>query len=90
MNPLELMTTAEVAVVLRCTPRTLWNWRAEGRLTPVRVGRRWLHRRQHLRRLCGHAPDAADNYIRGSNQINVNGIQVITGLTRTPISSFSP
>jgi len=74
MNPLELMTTAEVAVVLRCTPRTLWNWRTQGRLTPVRVGRRWLYRRQDVRRLCGHAPNTADNEISDLNEIIDSGI----------------
>ena len=46
-----LMTTAEVAQAFRCTPRTLWNWRVSGRLKAVKVGRRWLYRRNVIKQL---------------------------------------
>ena len=53
MTGLGLMTTQEVAAVFRCTPRTLWNWRREGRVQAVKVGRCCLFRRDDIERLCG-------------------------------------
>ena len=69
----ELMTTAEVAEVFRCTPRTLWNWRSAGRLTPIKAGRRWLYKREDIRRLCGYTPAAPINEISDLDSPHHNG-----------------
>lgn len=53
MTQPELMTTAEVSSVFRCTPRTLWNWRRDGRIQAVKVGRDWRYRQDEIERLCG-------------------------------------
>lgn len=37
----ELLTPAQVAEILRCTPRTVHNLIQDGRLPAVRVGRRY-------------------------------------------------
>ena len=46
----ELMTTREVADVLRCTPRAVQKWCAAGRLAFIPVGRRRLIRKRSLLR----------------------------------------
>ena len=61
MSPNEWMTSDEVAALLRCTPRTLWNWRQAGRLRPRRVGRRWLYRRSDVLRALGSDENAAED-----------------------------
>jgi excisionase family DNA binding protein len=38
--PIELLTPAEVATLLRVTPRTIRKWASEGRLDRVRLGGR--------------------------------------------------
>ena len=53
MTGVGLMTTQEVAAVFRCTTRTLWNWRRNGLVQAVKVGRGCLYRREEIERLCG-------------------------------------
>lgn len=69
-----LMTTAEVAEAFRCTPRTLWNWRRDGRLRAAKVGRQWLYRRQDIETLCRGVGGFADSQINGFGANNDNGI----------------
>lgn len=49
MSP--LMTTREVAQLLRRTERTIRNWVRKGRLKPVRLGRAVYFRRVDIERL---------------------------------------
>src|SRR5690242_18745468 len=47
-----LLTTAEAAALCRVCPRTLWNWRVQGLITPIRVtARTLLWRREDVLRL---------------------------------------
>ena len=50
----DLLTTSEVAELLRRTPRTIRNWVKGGRLRPVDLPGPLLFRRQALELLFGH------------------------------------
>jgi excisionase family DNA binding protein len=53
------LTTDEAAELLRVHPRSLWNWRREGRLPSLRLaGRGVRFRREHVLALLGPEPRA--------------------------------
>jgi len=59
MNSDQLLSTAEVAAVLRLKPRTVTAWARSGKLAPVRLSqRRLLFRASEIERLVDSA-DAA-------------------------------
>lgn len=74
MTQLALLTTAEVATVFRCSPRTLFNWRRAGRLHPVKLGRQWLYDRQEIERLCRGERDATTHEINDIDPQNDNSV----------------
>jgi excisionase family DNA binding protein len=49
----ELLTTEEAAALLRCTARSLFNWRRRGLLAGRRVGGRVLYPADEVARLLG-------------------------------------
>lgn len=59
-----LMTTDEVAEVFRCTPRTLWNWRRDGWVRAVKIGRSCLYPRDEIERLCVYPPPSVGPNIK--------------------------
>jgi hypothetical protein len=50
---LELMTTAEVAALVRRTPRTIRNWTRDGVLVPAKLPGPRLFRRADVERIIG-------------------------------------
>ena len=74
MTGLGLMTTQEVAAVFRCTTRTLWNWRRNGLVQAVKVGRGCLYRREEIERLCGLGRWAPTTEINDQNAPCDNGV----------------
>ena len=55
----ELLTAAEAAKIFRVTMQTIRNWIQWGKLPALRVGRRFLVRREHIEALLDQA-QAAD------------------------------
>jgi excisionase family DNA binding protein len=55
----ELLTVAEAAKIFRVTLQTIRNWIEWGKLPALRVGRRFLVRREHIESLLDQA-QAAD------------------------------
>ena len=55
----ELLTVAEAAKIFRVTLQTIRNWIEWGKLPALRVGRRFLVRREHIEALLDQA-QAAD------------------------------
>lgn len=53
--PEDLMTTAEVARLVRRTPRTIRNWISQGLLTPLPLPGPRLFRRSDVEQLLGYA-----------------------------------
>ncbi len=51
INRLETLTTEQVAQIFNIRPATARQWRREGRLSAVRLGRRWLFRTIDVERL---------------------------------------
>ena len=51
--PDDLLTTAEVAKLVRRTPRTIRNWTAKGLLSPLRLPGPSLFRRRDVEQLLG-------------------------------------
>ena len=47
----QLMTSKEVAKVLRVTKKTLYRWRCSGRLEGVKVGRQYLYKPDDVKRI---------------------------------------
>ena len=59
----ELVTVAEAAAIFRVTLQTIRNWIEWGKLPALRVGRRFLVRREHIQALLDQAQSADDgNY----------------------------
>lgn len=56
----ELLTVAEAAQALRISKPTIWRWIREGRLHPVRLGRRMVRLRRAEVRAIAQKPDVAD------------------------------
>ena len=50
-----LLTVAEAAAIFRVTPQSIRNWIEWGKLPALRVGRRFLVRREHIQELLDHA-----------------------------------
>ena len=46
-----MMTLSEVAAYLRCSKRTMYAWLHDGKITGVKVGRRWLFDRDEVRKM---------------------------------------
>lgn len=50
-NEKELMTLDEVAAYYRCSKRTMYEWLRIGKISGVKVGRRWLFDRDEVRKV---------------------------------------
>ena len=47
----KLMTLEETADYLRCSKRTMYQWLHDGKISGVKVGRRWLFDRDEVRKV---------------------------------------
>jgi excisionase family DNA binding protein len=54
-HELELLTVGEAAAIFRVTLQTIRNWIEWGKLPALRVGRRFLVRREHIEALLDQA-----------------------------------
>jgi excisionase family DNA binding protein len=59
---LELLTVGEAAAIFRVTLQTIRNWIEWGKLPALRVGRRFLVRRDHIEALLDQAQAADGGY----------------------------
>ena len=60
MDDQELVTVAEAAAIFRVTLQTIRNWIDWGKLPALRVGRRFLVRREHIEALLDQAQASDD------------------------------
>jgi excisionase family DNA binding protein len=65
MTDSELLTVGETAKIFRVTLQTVRNWIEWGKLPAVRVGRRFLVRREHIDALLDQAQAADGGYATG-------------------------
>lgn len=52
-NQQKLLTTQEVADLLRISRSTIWRWCVSGKLEAVKVGRNWRIPREEIERMLG-------------------------------------
>ena len=62
---LELLTVGEAAAIFRVTLQTIRNWIEWGKLPALRVGRRFLVRREHIEALLDQAQAADAGHATG-------------------------
>ena len=74
---LELLTVAEAAAIFRVTPQSIRNWIEWGKLPALRVGRRFLVRREHIQELLDHAQadDGAHATVNNSSSCSRSATQ---------------
>jgi excisionase family DNA binding protein len=87
----ELLTVAEAAQALRISKPTIWRWIREGRLHPVRLGRRVVRlRRSEVVGMPRHKGDGAAEWKDVLQRLNTLNERILARRGGVPFESSVP